>query len=117
MAEITHAQFAPSALESMEACPGFRNRKNKTEASLRGDRVHAALQKDTLGELVNEERAIAQMCKDYIDAAMLERGRRPQYEYRELTVDIDLGAGITTFGTFDRLLIYDNEGDVYDYKS
>src|SRR5260370_27976300 len=57
------------------------------------------------------------MCKDYIDAAMIERGRRPQYEYRELTVDIDLGAGITTFGTFDRLLIYDNEGDVYDYKS
>jgi hypothetical protein len=103
----------------MELCPGFRNRKdNKTEASLRGDRVHKALETDKIGDLVEEERPMAQMCKDYIDAEIeQEMPRLPDQDLREVTVKIPLHAGISTFGTFDRLLIYGCNGRMYDYKS
>jgi hypothetical protein len=103
-------------MESMEACPGFRNRNTKSEASLRGDRVHEALQKDKISELAEDERPIAQMCKDYIDAVITDKGL-PDYDHRELTVTIDLGAEIKTFGTFDRLLTYETQGCLFDYKS
>jgi hypothetical protein len=119
--QTPHAAYAPSSLGHMEKCPGFRNRKgNKTEASERGDRVHAALEKDNPDLLPEAERPVAQMCKDVIDEAIASRlPQRPDKDIRERkgTVGMDFGGEISTFGTPDRLLIYGDYGLLYDYKS
>lgn len=119
--EAAHATYPPSSLGSLERCPGFKNRSgDKTPSSLKGDRIHAALEKDTTESLDQDERAIAQMCKDYIDGVIAEhRPALPDKDIRERKgkIVMDLGAGIKDFGTPDRLLIYGDFGEMFDYKS
>lgn len=113
-----HAKFSPSSLGMFERCPGFINRKEETEASLRGTRIHVALQKNAIGELVEAERPTAQACQDFIDSIVADHlPALPDKDYRELRVTIRLHAGITTFGTADRLMIYGTHGEMLDYKS
>lgn len=101
-----------------EKCPGFRNANKKTEQSEKGDRIHDALEKDTIDELPEEERAIAQPCKDYIDATITGHlPAQPDVDFREYTVNVDLGNGVKTFGTCDRFLLYGTKGYLYDFKS
>jgi Protein of unknown function (DUF2800) len=118
MAEKLHAQYSPSTLAMLERCPGFRNRNEKNFSSERGDRIHDALEQGALKKLDEDERAIAQMCQDHIDALIQEkRPAIPKPDFRERTVNIDLGAGVKTFGTPDRGLIYGTHAEIFDYKS
>jgi hypothetical protein len=106
--EPKHAQFPPSSLESFERCPGFRNRETTSQSSERGTRIHKALEIDKISDLPEKERPTAQVCKDFIDSYIAEhRPAVPLQDFREVKLQIDLGGDIKTFGTCDRLLIYE----------
>lgn len=117
--EKKHAEFSPSSLESFERCPGFRNRNTTSKSSERGDRIHKALEKGEVQSLDDQkERHVAQVCQDFIDGLLAERRPAvPDNDFREITLTIDLGSDIQTFGTCDRLFIYGPEGFMLDYKS
>lgn len=116
--EKDHAQFSPSSLGMFEKCPGFLNRNEETESSLKGTRIHHALEKDTIDDLDDEERPIARMCQDWIDGAIADRRPTlPDKSFREIKLNIYLGAGLNTFGTCDRLLIYGKFGLMIDFKT
>jgi hypothetical protein len=115
-----HADFNPSSMGMFEKCPGFRNRKdNPGRSAERGTRIHDALEKDAIIDLADEdERKIAQQCKDFIDQLLLERRPAlPDHDYREIRFNIDLGDELKTFGTCDRFIVYGKAGILIDYKS
>lgn len=113
-----HAEFNPSSLGNFEKCPGFQNRQTESEASLRGTRIHKALETDDLETLEEEERPVAQVCKDFIDAIIAEhQPATPTRDLREIRLGVDLSGGLDTFGTCDRLLAYGSHGYMFDYKS
>lgn len=118
--EPAHAKWAPSSLGMFERCCGFRNRKTEagdSEAADRGTRIHKALEKGNLDDLADEkEKFLAQVCKDFIDSKLVEFGI-PDKDFREIRLKINLGGGLTTFGTADRLLVYKRKGQMFDYKS
>lgn len=123
--EEAHAEFNPSSLELFERCPGFRKREtgSSSKAAEKGTRIHKALERDAIYELSDHgERHIAQTCKDFIDGLIEERRPAlPVHDYREIRLKMDLGDGLTTFGTCDRLILYtlgdSFEGLMLDYKS
>lgn len=113
-----HAEYPPSSLGLMEACPGWRNRNTETEAAAKGTRIHEALEKDTIDQLDEEERPLARKCSDFIEALILDRlPVLPDSDHREIRMTMDLGDGLSTFGTCDRLLVYGDFGYMLDYKS
>jgi hypothetical protein len=106
-----HATFPPSSLNNFKRCPGFRNRTEGGEgvrSAERGTRIHKALEKGAIEDLQDEgERHLAQILKDYTDGIIQENlPKLPDIDRKELRLEIDLGGGVTTFGTCDRLLIY-----------
>lgn len=113
--EPAHAKFSPSSLGMFEKCPGFKNREGTNAQAEMGTRSHKALEKDTIQALPEIERPVAQMCQDYLDALLSEKGA-PEADHREVRLTVDLGGDITTFGTCDRLLIYGTHGEMLDYK-
>jgi Protein of unknown function (DUF2800) len=117
-----HAEFPPSSLGNMERCPGFRNRENEpSESAKRGTRIHKALETDSIQMLPSKhEIAVAQMCRDYMDAIIQERGVPFDQDIRERAgkMVMDLGGeDVKTFGTPDRILIYGDEAEMFDFKS
>lgn len=116
-----HAEYPPSSLGNMEKCPGFRNRKNVvTPATERGDRIHKALETNTVELLEDEERGIGQMCVDYMDGIIQEH--RPalfdqDIRERQGKMLMALGGDLETYGTPDRILIYGTLGEMFDFKS
>lgn len=113
-----HAEYPPSSLGMFEKCPGWRNRNEITAQAEKGTRIHEALEKDTIDQLDEEERPLARQCADFIDSLLLERlPILPDSDHREITLTIDLGGGISTFGTCDRLITYGSFGYMIDYKS
>jgi len=118
--QLDHAQWAPSSLGLIEKCPGFRNRPDqKSEAAEAGNRIHHALEKDDVYILTDKsEQHVAQKCKDFIDGIIAEKlPMMPCEDFREIRLAIDLGGDLKTFGTSDRLLIYNHDGIMFDYKS
>lgn len=120
---LAHAKFAPSSLGMFEKCPGWRNREEKeegkSEAAEKGTRIHKALEKDSIDDLQDEEeRHVAQVLKDYVDAVITENlPALPKPDRRELRLNIDLGGGLFTYGTCDRMLIYGSRATMLDYKT
>lgn len=113
--EEKHARFNPSSLGMFEKCPGYRNRGYTNQTAEMGTRAHGALEKDEIHRLPEKERAAPQLCQDYIDALIVERGQ-PDREYREVKLYMDLGGEIKTFGTCDRFMLYGNHGEMLDFK-
>ena len=116
-----HATFPPSSLSNFEKCPGFRNRTtggDGAEAAERGTRIHKALEKDAIDDLPDEEKGLAQIFKDYVDSVIQENlPTLPSLDRREVRLTMDLGGGLKTFGTCDRLMVYDTKGKMFDYKT
>lgn len=118
VSEPEHAEFNPSSLGMFEKCPGYRNRNTETEQSQKGTRIHKALEKNAIDELPEDERPIARTCQDFIDGLIADRlPTLPTADYREVRLTMDLGEGIKTFGTCDRLIIYGSFAYMLDYKS
>lgn len=113
-----HAEFNPSSLDMFQKCPGYRSREGTNETAERGTRIHKALESDDLDVLdAEEDRPIAQSCKDFIDALIAEHlPALPDHDYREVRIDIDL-LNIETFGTCDRLITYGPRAYMIDFKT
>lgn len=115
--EPAHAEFSPSSLSMFEKCPGWRNRNETTPQAEAGTRIHKALETDAIDSLPNDdEKAVAQSCKDFMDSLIAERGV-PDTDHREVRLYIDLGGNLKTFGTCDRLMTWGKLGILTDYKS
>jgi hypothetical protein len=97
-----HAEHSPSALKMFEICPCYAKREGTNPIAERGTAIHQALESGDLTQLKDDEsQAIAQKCWDY---AQLLIGSIGQYEsHDEERLEIDLGDGVTTFGTADVL--------------
>lgn len=118
--EPEHAQYNPSSMEMWAKCPGYLNRKDDSNPlAERGTRIHRALETDDLDSLdAEKEKPIAQMCKDFIDGLLADMlPAQPDVDLREVKLHIDLGGGITTFGTVDRAFRFGRKAVVVDYKS
>ena len=116
-----HATFPPSSLSNFEKCPGFGNRSEGgegAESAAKGTRIHKALEKDSIDDLKDDEKGLAQIFKDYIDSVIQDNlPSLPSIDRREIRLTMDLGGGLKTFGTCDRLLIYGALGRMFDYKT
>ncbi len=112
-----HAQFSPSALASLERCPGWRSTGGTNPAAERGTMIHAALEKDTLHTLEDEDRNQAMLCRDFIDGYLADRlPAQPETDLREVRLTMQLGNGRESFGTCDRLIIFGQEAALFDFK-
>lgn len=116
--EEAHAEYNPSSLGMFEKCPGYRNREGTTDQADKGTRIHTALEKNTIGDLPEDERPLAKQCQDFIDGIIADRlPALPDFDYREIKLAMDLEGGISTFGTCDRLISYGSFAYMIDYKS
>jgi superfamily II DNA or RNA helicase len=115
--EKLHAEHGPSSLKYKEICPSWRNREGKNWASEKGDRIHEAMEFDDPSKCANdEERSIYELLQGYV--AQICKGRQVTKDFREVKIQIDLGAGRNTFGTCDRFITYANGvADAIDYKT
>lgn len=115
-------RFSPSSFNSLEVCPGYRNRPDgdkKTPAADMGKEIHSALETGQIEELTNEDaKHMARQCADYIDALLADKlPAIPTRDFKERKLPIDFGNDIKTKGIIDRLIIYGQKGHVIDYKT
>ena len=117
-----HAEFSPSSLKYVAACPGYEGREGTSAAAEKGTRIHEALEvmdpsalhdEEELSiyeQIVEDERAFLTnvMGDDYLD--------KHTSELYEVRVDVDLG-DVSTWGTCDRLTLCEDRGVMGDYKT
>ena len=53
--ERAHAEFGPSGLKYVKACPGFKGKEGTSEAAEKGTRIHEALEVHDPSALRDEE--------------------------------------------------------------
>jgi hypothetical protein len=53
--ERAHAEFGPSGLKYVKACPGFKGKEGTSEAAEKGTRIHEALEVHDPSALHDEE--------------------------------------------------------------
>tara|TARA_R100000231_G_scaffold41281_5_gene36097 strand:- start:9776 stop:10024 length:249 start_codon:yes stop_codon:yes gene_type:complete len=53
--ERAHAEFGPSGLKYVKACPGFKGKEGTSEAAEKGTRIHEALEVNDPSALRDEE--------------------------------------------------------------
>ena len=115
-----HAKFSPSSLKYFEQCPSYRNRPDTNAIAERGNRIHEALETGDFSKLQDEdERTVASLCHSFVVDLLESKGWRfPNLRrINELKVDIDLGGGVSTFGTCDVLAMRDKEALLIDFKT
>lgn len=115
-----HAEFGPSKLKYYEMCPSWRDRKDDDikEVAEAGHRIHDALEKGNIECLADNERAVAEACITAMQKIVAAARSPVVSDHREIRFDIDLGGGISTFGTCDRLyVLQSNKAIGIDYKS
>jgi len=113
-----HAEFSPSSLKYVAACPAYQGKDGTSAAAEMGTRIHEALEVRDPSALHNEKETeiydqIVEMEADFMGnfSAIKE-------EHNEIQVDVELD-GTKTWGTCDRFLVLDS-GDtavMADYKT
>lgn len=99
-----HAEFGPSSLKYYASCAGYLPTEGDNEASIRGTRIHLALETDNDSGLQDATDAeLASWCRRAVAAIY----RREQivigdHDLREVRLEIE-AFGEKTFGTCDRL--------------
>jgi superfamily II DNA or RNA helicase len=115
-----HAEFGPSSLKHVAACPGFISRKGTNEAADRGTRIHEALENDDIDSLASDfEKMIAESCAESRDKICRQHfGDKPIEVHNEIRLDIAL-LGCSTFGTCDVFVRSGSEDHAVqiDYKT
>jgi CRISPR/Cas system-associated exonuclease Cas4 (RecB family) len=113
-----HAEFSPSSLKYVAACPGFKGRSGTNAAAEMGTRIHEALEIRDPSALYNENEVeiYEQTCA--MEDKFLEdniKGKDKE-EFNEIVVDVDLD-GTSTFGTCDRFTVFGKTAIMGDYKT
>tara|TARA_R100000426_G_scaffold20039_2_gene17267 strand:+ start:1976 stop:2266 length:291 start_codon:yes stop_codon:yes gene_type:complete len=86
-----HAEFGPSGLKYIAACPGFHGAEGTSEAAERGTRIHEALEVHDPSALHDEEEVeiydkIVEMENEFM-ANFESNGQCPATEQREVGSD------------------------------
>jgi superfamily II DNA or RNA helicase len=116
-----HAKWSPSKLKYVELCPGFDGREGTVNpAAEMGTRIHEALEKMDLDILTdNWERLIGERCLEAYQNIVERHGweGKSYQTLHEVRLEIELGAGLETFGTCDVLLTLGDTGIAIDWKT
>lgn len=121
-ADRGHAEFSPSSLKYVAACPAYHGKDESSPAAEMGTRIHEALEIRDPSALQNEEELdLYEQCCQMEDAYLADifvKDVAISEEHYEVQVDVELG-GTSTYGTCDRLTI---SGDkkfavLADYKT
>ena len=111
-----HAKHGPSGLKMKERCAQFLNHDQSNPVAERGTALHKALETGDDSGIVDLQEVEVLRRTRHIQV-ILERPFLPfDSVYEEVLVDIDLGNGISTYGTCDRLCITGHEAVMFDYK-
>ena len=120
-ADRDHAEFSPSALKYVAKCSGYHGKDGTSPAAEKGTRIHEALEvRDPTGLKGADEVTIYEQIIEEEDAFLLAaRGdNKDSSDHMEIALDIKLNDGLLTWGTCDRLTIFDNNTAVMaDYKT
>ena len=113
-----HAEFSPSSLKYVAACPAYEGKDGTSEAAEKGTRIHEALEIRDPSALHNEEEV-----EIYDEIVTMEAEFMLNFppifeEHNEIQVDVALN-GTATFGTCDRFLILEGgtRAVMADYKT
>jgi len=120
-ADRGHAEFSPSALKYIAKCSGYHGKDGTSPAAEKGTRIHEALEVRDPSSLKDDgEVSIYDQIVREEDAFLLAaRGSSTvQEDHMEIALNIKLNDGLTTWGTCDRLTIFDDQTAVQaDYKT
>lgn len=120
--ERAHAEFSPSALKLLSICAGFHGKDADNEASLRGTRIHEALEIENPSALHDEEEvAIYELIlaeRNHLLSIMFG-DELPENFLNEIRLTIELDAATPCFGTCDFLAFREgaNHALMIDYKT
>ena len=116
-----HAEFSPSSLKYVAGCPGYEGRSGTSAAAEKGTRIHEALEIEDPSNLESEEEVDI-----YNQIMVQESGFLKEFtdqgvtileDLKEIQLNVEL-TGTETWGTCDRLSIFDNQTAVLgDYKT
>lgn len=114
-----HAKHGPSTLKYKEICPGWKSREGTNRAAETGTRVHEAVEKEDPSLLHDDwDRMLYERCLEALGHIVRKhRMDKPGENHKEITLDIDLGDGLATYGTADRLMVRGNEAVMIDWKT
>ena len=103
-----HAEYSPSSLKYVAACPGYKPEFSTNEAAEMGTRIHNALETGDWSKMNDYESSLAQGCRNAEAAIFRKHGIDPDSpdieDFKEVRLKINL-IGHNTFGTCDRLLL------------
>ena len=118
-AKPAHAKRGPSSLKMYAACPSYKPRGGTNPAAEMGTRIHEALETGVWTTLSDFEQMLAQLCQDAKDSILKrhEMSADTADFYEEIRLTMDLGEGITTFGTSDFLAVKGTQAVKIDYKT
>lgn len=121
-----HAEFSPSSLKYVAACPAYHGKDGSSAAAEMGTRIHEALEIRDPSALHNEEEVdIYEQCCQMEDTYLhtyydhwdvVDCHEDLVEQHYEVQVDVELD-GTSTYGTCDRLSIYGNYAVLADYKT
>lgn len=99
-----HAEFGPSSLKYYATCAGYLPTEGDNEASIRGTRIHLALETDDDSGLQDaDDSMLADWCRNAVHLIHRREGIIiGDFDLREVRLEID-ALGQHTFGTCDRL--------------
>jgi hypothetical protein len=114
-----HAEFSPSSLKYVAACPAYEGKGGSSFAADMGTRIHEALEIRDPSALHNEEeQAIYDQIVEMEDQFLSNFPIDPQQDLNEIQVEIKLN-GTETWGTCDRFSILEGgrAAVMADYKT
>lgn len=119
-ADRLHAEFGPSSLKHVNACPGWESRGGTNAAAEMGTRIHEAVEVRNPSTL-HDEREVEiyeQLLRD-MDAAIENLRQRAGVEpviHQEIRLEMKLG-GCETFGTADIVAVAGPYAVLHDHKT
>jgi len=118
--DTAHAEYSPSSLKYREVSPMYLPKVGDNQWSLAGTRMHEAAETGDMSKLISdEERAMVDMLLHAVSEIIAEHKFVGHKDAKEIKLDIDLGNGVGTFGTCDRMLVSADETELIliDYKT
>ena len=118
-----HAEYGPSGLKMHATCSGFvpQNEEGKDmSAAKKGTRIHEALEIRDPQALHDEDEHNIYETIVRMEDAFLSNFPEDREDINEVRVDIDLDGNEGTFGTFDRLSLWESQPTfavLGDYKT
>lgn len=114
-----HAEFGPSSLKYVAACPGFHGKEGTSSAAEKGTRIHDALENRDPSALEDEDEV--SMYEELLEEELelfktVYTNKQPEI-IREMKLMLELDCKTPTFGTADIVSHCGEIGLLVDYKT